>query len=356
MTTHAAPREPRRSGRLAATLAAAALAAAVEEQQPLLLDGVLDDAILTLDPGGRVTTWGTGAERLTGYTEKQILGQPFECLFRPADVDDGVPVRILAHAAVLGRAEAAGPRMRRDGTMFWASTVVTATLAEDGAVSGFVQVMCDETARHDVGRQVPELPLEAGRPGPTRRRMLDVVDTNGARLLSLVEDLLSFAKVDAGDFAPVVEPVDVADMLARIDAIVRTALPPNLHLALSTPPDMSLVAADPAHLNRALLSLLSNAVKFSPGGGTVTLGCEHDAHEVRVFVADTGIGIPDVDQARLFQRFFRSSRAPEQHTDGTGLGLALVKTIAEAHNGRVTLWSEPDAGTRVTLHLPRAVA
>lgn len=112
------------------------------------------------------------------------------------------------------------------------------------------------------------------------------------------------------------------------------------------------VWGDQQQIERAVGNLASNAVKFTPAGGSVTLRTTRVGQEVHITCADTGMGIPAEDRERLFTRFFRASNAQEGHVPGTGLGLVIVQTIAEAHGGHVELDSTEGEGTTVTLVLP----
>jgi signal transduction histidine kinase len=122
------------------------------------------------------------------------------------------------------------------------------------------------------------------------------------------------------------------------------------------PEGPAIVIGDRTQLQRALVNILSNAIKFTPGDGTVHLCCRTDpaAQEVIVTCEDTGIGIPEADLQHLFTRFFRASNAASQAIPGTGLGLAIVQAIVEIHNGRLTLDSIEGKGTTITIHLPQA--
>jgi PAS domain S-box-containing protein len=373
---------------------------ATEELQRVLLDGASDHAIFLLDPDGLVTSWSKSAERVTGYRAAEIVGQPYGRFFAPGEAASGVPEKILADALAAGQVESAGVRVRRDGTTYWVNAVVTAAHSDDGDLRGFVTVMYDDTIRHAAEQKIMALnaqmreldrlksdlvatvshelrtPLtsirgytelllggEAGDLAPAQRRMLGVIDRNGARLLSLIEDVLAVASIDAGQFTVTMEPIRVPELLARVEAAARDGLPAGVTLAVTTPTGSPAagpsaagpepwVTGDAAGLERALLKLLNNAVKFSPDGGPVTLGYECDGQEVRLTVADEGAGIAPEEQVHLFDRFFRTTAARVNHVQGTGLGLSLVKGIAEAHGGRVSVRSALGEGTTITLHLP----
>ena len=121
----------------------------------------------------------------------------------------------------------------------------------------------------------------------------------------------------------------------------------NVLIVLDFPADLPLVLADQERIRQVFNNLLSNAIKYAPQGGEVRIGGWRDGDHVMVYVADQGIGIPDAEQAKLFQRFYRVDSSLRRSTQGAGLGLFLCRSIIEAHGGRIWLRSEPGMGTTV---------
>ncbi len=194
---------------------------------------------------------------------------------------------------------------------------------------------------------------EAGALTAEQLKMVGIVERNGGRLLSLVEDLLTLSRVEAGSFRLLIGDVGVGRMLqAVIDAMAPMAAENKVTLSLDVPPDIGTIAADPDQLERAMLNLVSNAVKFTRAGGWVTVSVGRRDDLVRLRVRDTGIGIPYAEQDKLFTRFFRSSISQQQAVQGTGLGLSIVKSVIEQHGGSIEIESVPGEGTTVTVLLP----
>ncbi len=167
----------------------------------------------------------------------------------------------------------------------------------------------------------------------------------------LVEDLGVLSAADAAGLSLRRERVDLASVAASAAARLEGRFA-DRGIELTTALVPTAAIADPERIEQIVVNLLSNAAKFTPPGGTVRVSVDHDATTGHVVVADTGIGIPAEEQARVFDRFFRGEGA--RGTTGSGVGLAVVATLAAAHGGDVQLQSAPGAGTSVTLSLPLA--
>jgi signal transduction histidine kinase len=195
---------------------------------------------------------------------------------------------------------------------------------------------------------------EAGQLNPEQRRFLEAVERNSGRLLRLVGDLLFVAQADAGRLSLEQAEVDVSSLAADcVEGATPTATEKSIHLVLAAKPVPGLLG-DRGRLAQVFDNLVSNALKFTPQGGTVEVRTSSDDEHVTIEVSDTGIGIPPADQPRLFDRFFRSSLADDQAIPGTGLGLAIVKAIVEAHRGRIMIDSVEGEGTTIRVDLPVA--
>jgi signal transduction histidine kinase len=193
---------------------------------------------------------------------------------------------------------------------------------------------------------------EAGGLTDEQQRFLAIVYRSSERLQRLVGDLLFVARLDASGLQLHFAPVRF-DEIAREVVESSAALARSRELALDFDvTGVPLVRGDHERLVQLVGNLLSNALKFTPAGGTVTVHVFVDGDRAVLDVADTGIGIPADEQDRLFQRFFRSSTATKQAIPGTGLGLVISRAIAEAHGGTIDVASEVGAGTRFRVELP----
>jgi signal transduction histidine kinase len=200
-----------------------------------------------------------------------------------------------------------------------------------------------------------ELLLEDLGPSETgRRRYLEVVDRNSQRLLELVSDLLFLAQVEAGKLAIEREPMDLGLV---VEECVEASAPAADSKGIALTAHVARVPkldGDSARLAQMLDNLVSNALKFTPKGGRVDVRLIADGSSALLEVEDTGVGIPEGEQGRLFERFFRSSTATANAIPGTGLGLTITKTIVERHGGSIEVESTENAGTVVRVRLPLA--
>lgn len=178
------------------------------------------------------------------------------------------------------------------------------------------------------------------------------VYTSGGHLLDLINDVLDLSKVEAGRLELVPDWVDVPTAVAESIGGLRP-LAERKQLGLDVDAAPGLVQADRGRLRQVLYNLLSNAIKYTPPGGSIRVSTTQAAGELRISVADTGIGIAPEDQARVFEEF-RQVGDPALRQDGTGLGLALTRRLVEAHRGHVELVSVPGEGSTFTVVLPLA--
>jgi PAS domain S-box-containing protein len=183
-------------------------------------------------------------------------------------------------------------------------------------------------------------------------RFMETIDRNAVRLQRVVGDLLFLAQVEAGKLTLEHEQVDVNTVVADALLAAHPAAASKTVELRSETAQLPWISADRARLAQVIDNFVSNAIKFTPGGGSVVVTTSATATAVRVEISDTGVGISADELPRLFERFFRTQSATTQAVPGTGLGLAIAKAIVEALAGEVTVFSEEGAGTTFRFDLP----
>ncbi|MBI2932579.1 MAG: response regulator [Planctomycetes bacterium] len=358
---------------------------------------------MALDLEGQVLAWNEGARRNYGYSADEMVGkQSSSILHVREDLESGKVKAFLDTALRGGKAEGVFDRVRKNGQRFTAS--VAASLRRDaaGAPIGFVLISKDITEQkrleeqlrrkneelEEQNRRVQEAnrlkseflanmshelrtPLNGiigfaelmhdGKVGPVsteHKEYLGDILTSARHLLQLINDVLDLAKVESGKMQFRPEPVNVGKLVTEVRDILR-ALTTKKRIAVQTEVDEALggVVVDPAKLKQVLYNYLSNALKFTPDEGHVTVRFTSEGPEAfRLEVEDTGIGIRPEDVGRLFVEFQQLDASTAKKYPGTGLGLALTKRIVEAQGGKVGVRSTPGKGSAFMATLPRVPA
>jgi signal transduction histidine kinase len=204
------------------------------------------------------------------------------------------------------------------------------------SISGFLELLADE--EHDLS--------------PAGRKYVDVIRRGNDRLRRIVEDLLLVAEIEAELLELRLAPTNLADLAAAtVESARSVAAESGISLTLAVDGSLPL-QADAARLRQVLDNLVSNALKFTPRGGSVTVSASNGGGSLQVEVADTGIGVPPDEVGQLFSRFYRASSARRRAIPGTGLGLVIARAIVEGHGGTISLEPRDGKGTRVVVTLP----
>ena len=364
-----------------------------EERFRVLVRSVKDYGIFMLDPDGRVVSWNEGARRIKGYEAEEILGKHFSAFYPPDVAASGHPTRELAMARRDGRYEEEGWRIRKDGSRFWASVVITPLFGEHGDLMGYAKVTRDLTERRlaqqrevDDARRLAEVeasnraktgflaamshelrtPLNAiagyaqlmqegvgGDVSDQHRDYLTRIRNSQQHLLGIVNDLLNYSRMEAGGVVYERELVFAHEVVEGVLAMVTPQIErKQLRLRRGAcPPDVAAIA-DRLKVEQVVLNLLSNAVKFTPEGGTITVLCGREDQTVTISVRDTGPGIPEDKLEVIFDPFVQLGRTLTSKHEGAGLGLAISRDLARAMDGDVRVRSIEGEGATFTLSLP----
>ena len=349
-----------------------------------------------LDPEGCITNWNLGGERIKGYSATDIVGQHFSIFFTAEDRAKGEPGREIATAAREGRFEGEGWRVRKDGTMFWASVVVDRILDHDGNLLGFAKVTRDMTEKkkaeeeleraraalaqaqkmeaigqltggvaHDFNNLLTvitnslDLILDPRRDETQRRRIIDTAQRAAERGAKLNQQLLAFSRRQP--LRP--EPHNINALIGGFEAVLRRACREAIEFDLDLAPSPVAATIDAQQFETALLNLVVNARDAMPAGGSLRLATGIETIDedrartmsdiapgryVKVSVSDTGEGMTPEVVGRAFEPFFTTKEVGK----GSGLGLSQVYGFVVQSGGHVAIDSTPGAGTSVTLFLP----
>ncbi|MGB8561683.1 MAG: PAS domain S-box protein, partial [Pseudolabrys sp.] len=359
----------------------------------IMTEGVVEYAIFVLDTAGHVASWNSSAQKIMGYTTEEVVGKHFGIFFRPDERRTGEPNRALEGAIQRGKHEIEGWRVRKNGSPFFVTGLISSIHDDEGNLLGFGNVLRDATERRDAQEKLVEareqlamaqkmeaigkltggiahdfnnLLMIIGGNAQTFQRLLDpklpraieAIQTAAKRGESLTRQLLTFSRRQ--HLSPAV--VDLNAAIKNMRTMIESSLRGNIVYKEELDEGVSAVKVDLAELELAIVNISVNARDAMPSGGTFTLSVHNVSGEdeisnkqleerrVAIFCSDTGMGIPPNLLSKIFDPFFTTKEVGK----GSGLGLSQVYGFAHQAGGTVKAQSKVGLGTTILVYLPRA--
>lgn len=341
-----------------------------ERNQATAILESMAEGVIAVDPQGRILLMNPAANVLLGLTGQPVRDKSLFEAIRYHELQEVVRTVLREHQRATQDIAVFQPQERR--------LRLHAIPCRGGGLTGpcAVLVIQDVTESHRYEqlrrefvanvshelkspltsiRSLTETLLEGALNDPAHNtRFVRLIDEDAARLTRLIDDLLALSQIES---QAVPLKLSVVELKPLVESVAASLQPGIGQRRLSVTVDMPhglLARADPDRLRQVLANLLDNAVKYNKDGGTVRIvAARHDGW-IKVTVADSGVGIPEQDLPRIFERFYRVDKARSRELGGTGLGLSIVKHIVEAHGGSVSVESEPDRGSRFFFTVPHA--
>jgi PAS domain S-box-containing protein len=352
-----------------------------EEHHRLILESVKDYAIVTVDLGGRIAGWSSGAARVFGHDAAAIVGEPVARLFTPEDVEGGRPGAEMEEAITRGRCEDERWHIRADGERFWGSGTMRPLLDAGGRPRGFVKIVRDMTER----KRAEEALREADRRKDEFLAMLahelrnplsavhnaiqlaqrsaqpehwewskGVIAQQVKHLTRLIDDLLDLSRITRGKIQLQRRRQDPTPVIRGALEAARPMIEAHGHaLSVSLPDEPLWLDVDATRLEQVLVNLLTNAAKYTENGGRIALAARREGSDFVLSVADNGIGIGPEMLPRVFEPFIQAEQTLDRSQGGLGIGLTLARTLVNMHGGRISATSAgAGRGSQFTVRLP----